>query len=242
MRLGGVPCVACIRAVGTGQASGQAEEQLGDIPGVLVAMDGSPYALGPPLVELIAAKGGNDAVDDAFEDPPASTEHMIDPRSYFAGDSADDVTTPVVPTGGEQIGEDDRLGALPLFLLLSERIDPLEALSAADGWGGDAYVVYDRGGTPCMNLAVRGDSTRDGEELLRAFEAWVAAGPPGAAQVRSDGDLALVTACDPGDQGDPFGDGLGVPAAAVLLRQWDQGAVGAGPRRTAGVGEQHEGE
>jgi hypothetical protein len=209
-----------------GQASGQAEEQLGDIPGVLVAMEGSPYALGPPLVELIAAQGGNDAVDDAFEDPPASTEHMIDPRSYFAGDSADEVTTPVVPTGGEQIGEDDRLGALPLFLLLSERIDPLEALSAADGWGGDAYVVYDRGGTACMDLAVRGDSTRDGEELLRAFEAWVAAGPPGAAQVRSDGDLALVTACDPGDQGDPTDlavDALTLPAARAEV-MWAAGA------------------
>jgi hypothetical protein len=198
-----------------GQTSGEAEEQLGDIPGVLVAMQGAPYALGPSLVELIAVEGGNDAVDDAFEDPPASTEHMVDPRSYFAGDSAHEVTAPVLPTGGEQIGEDDRLGALPLFLLLSERIDPLEALTAADGWGGDAYVAYDRGGTVCMDLAVQGDSTRDGEELLRAFQAWVAAGPPGAAEVQSDGDLTLVTACDPGDQG-PSGlavDSLTLPAA-----------------------------
>ena len=212
-----------------GQASGDAEEQLGNIPGVLVAIQGAPYALGPALVELIAAEGGNDAVDDAFEDPPASTEHMVDPRSYFAGDSADDVTVPVVPTGGEQIGEDDRLGALPLFLLLSERIDPLEALSAADGWGGDAYVAYDRGGTPCMDLAVRGDSTRDGEEVLRAFEAWVAAGPPGAAQVRSDGDLAVVTACDPGDRGDPSGlavDALTLPAARAQVMWAAGGSAG----------------
>jgi hypothetical protein len=212
-----------------GQASGEAEEQLGDIPGVLVAMQGAPYALGPSLVELIAAEGGNDAVDAAFENPPASTEHMVDPRSYFAGDSADDVTTPVVPTRGEQIGEDDRLGALPLFLLLSERIDPLEALSAADGWGGDAYVAYDRGGTACMDLAVRGDSTRDGEELLRAFQTWVAAGPPGAAQVRSDGDLALVTACDPGDRGDPSGlavDALTLPAARTQVMWAAGGSAG----------------
>lgn len=204
-----------------GQASGEAEEQLGAIPGVLVAMQGAPYALGPSLVELIAAEGGNDAVDDAFEDPPASTEHMVDPRSYFAGDSADEVTAPVAPTG-DQIGEPDRLGALPLFLLLSARIDPLVALAAADGWGGDAYVVYDRGGTACMDLAVQGDSARDGEELLHAFEAWVAAGPADAAEVRAAGDLALVTACDPGDRGDPSGvavDALTLPTtrAQVML-------------------------
>jgi hypothetical protein len=212
-----------------GRASGEAEEQLGDIPGVLMAMQGAPYALGPSLVELIAAEGGNDAVDDAFADPPASTEHIVDPRSYFAGDSADEVTAPAVPTGGDQIGEDDRVGALPLFLLLSERIDPLDALSAADGWGGDAYVVYDRGGTACVDLAVQGDSARDGEELLRAFEAWVAAGPPGAAQVRSDGDLALVTACDPGNQGDPSGlavDALTLPTARAQVMLAAGGTAG----------------
>jgi hypothetical protein len=185
-------------------------------------MQGAPYALGPSLVELIAAEGGNDAVDDAFGNPPASTEHVVDPRSYFAGDSPDEVTAPVVPPGGDQIGEDDRLGALALFLLLSERIDPLVALSAADGWGGDAYVVYDRGGTACMDLAVQGDSAREGQELLQAFEAWVAAGPPGAAQVRSDGRLALVTACDPGSHGDPSSlavDALTLPTtrAQVML-------------------------
>jgi hypothetical protein len=108
-----------------GQASGEAQEELDTVPGVLVAMEGAPYALGPSLVELIAADGGNDAVDEAFDDPPATTEHMVDPRSYFAGDSAHEVTAPVVPTGGERIGEHDRLGALPLFLLLSERVRAL---------------------------------------------------------------------------------------------------------------------
>ena len=48
-----------------------------------------------------------------------------------------------------------------------------------------------------------------------------------------DGRLELVGADrgggqGPGDQGDPFGDGLGVPAGAVLLGQGDQGAVEGG--------------
>ena len=212
-----------------GQASGEAQEQLDAVPGVLVAMEGAPYALGPSLVELIAAEGGNDAVDEAFDDPPATTEHMIDPRSYFADDSAQEVTAPVVPTGGNQIGEPDRLGALPLFLMLSERIDPLMALSAADGWGGDAYVVYDRGGTSCMDLAVQGDSARDGEELLQAFEAWASAGPPGAARVRSDGDRAHISACDPGDRPESSGlavDALTLPTARAQVMLAAGGAAG----------------
>ena len=41
---------------------------------------------------------------------------------------------------------------------------------------------------------------------------------------------------------DPLGDGRRVPAAAVLLGERDQRAVRAGPRRTAGVGQQHQRE
>ena len=38
----------------------------------------------------------------------------------------------------------------------------------------------------------------------------------------------------------PFGDGLGVPLASVLLRERDQGTVRSGTRRAASVGQQHE--
>ena len=48
-----------------------------------------------------------------------------------------------------------------------------------------------------MDLAVQGDSARDSEELLETFEAWASAGPPGGVRVRSDGDVARVSACDP---------------------------------------------
>jgi hypothetical protein len=212
-----------------GQASGEAQEQLDAIPGALVAIEAAPYALGPSLVELIASEGGNEAIDEAFDDPPATTEHMVDPRSYFAGDPARDVAAPVVPVGGEQIGEHDSLGALPLFLLLSERIDPLVALSATDGWGGDAYVAYDRQGTTCMDLAVRGDSARDGEELLQAFEAWQTAGPPGAVRVRSDGEMAVISACDPRRRAEPSGlavDALTLPTVRAQIMLAAGGAGG----------------
>jgi hypothetical protein len=213
-----------------GETADEAQEQLEAVPGVLVATEGAPYALGPSLVELIAAEGGNGAVDEAFDDPPATTEHMVDPRSYFAGDPALEVAAPVVPTGGEQVGEDDSLGALPIFLLLSERIDPLVALSAADGWGGDAYVVYDRRGTTCIDLAVEGDSARDGDELLEAFQAWVSAGPPGAARARSDGDLSVLSACDPGSGAEPSGlalDALTLPAVRAQVMVAAGGAADA---------------
>src|SRR5690606_6328002 len=44
----------------------EAEVALGDVPPALQAVGAAPYALGQPLVDLIAADGGNRAVDRAF--------------------------------------------------------------------------------------------------------------------------------------------------------------------------------
>ena len=44
------------------------------------------------------------------------------------------------------------------------------------------------------------------------------------------------------DQRDAFRDGRGVPGAAVLFGERDQGAVRTGSRRTPGVGQQHQRE
>jgi hypothetical protein len=211
----------------SGELADEAEAGLDDVPGVLVARELAPYALGPSLVDLIAADGGNAAVDDAFEDPPASTEHMVDPRAYFGGDGAHHIAAPDVPDGAEPVGEEDSLGALTLFLLLSERIDRLEALTAADGWGGDAFMAYDDDGRTCVDLAVEGDTAADDDEIQRALEAWAAAGPDDAASVDAGGAGATVlTSCTPEEgadggedpaPGDRALDALTVPAVRAQI-------------------------
>lgn len=210
-----------------------AQEELGSVPGVLVAVGAAPYALGPSLVELIAAEGGNRAVDDAFDDPPATTEHMVDPRSYFAGEPAREVATPDLPGGGDQVGETDSLGALRLFLVLSERIDPLMALTAADGWGGDTFVVYEAAGQTCVDLAVEGDTAGDTDEIRQALEEWAAAGPAGTASVGSEGSEdteggVVLSACEPDGGAEPSDlalDALTLPAVRAGV-MWGFG-VGA---------------
>ena len=64
---------------------------------------------------------------------------------------------------------------------------------------------------------------------------------------RRDGGLELVRTDRRRGEGavirrDALGDRSGVPQAAVLLGERDQRAVGASPRRAAGIGEQHQRE
>jgi hypothetical protein len=202
----------------------ESQEQLSDVPGALQAMFAAPYVLGQPVVDIIASDGGNTAVDGAFDDPPASGEHLFDPRSYFAGDEPADLDTPDLPDGAERVGLPDALGATTLFVLLSERIDPLEALSAADGWGGDRYAAYRIDDRTCVRANLVGDSPTDTDEIARALEAWAAAGPTGAASVEAGGETVTFASCAvPADAAatapTPGGsyDALGLPAARAQL-------------------------
>ncbi|MGH9004321.1 MAG: hypothetical protein ACRDYV_14445, partial [Acidimicrobiia bacterium] len=75
----------------------QAEADLGDVPGALQAQFAVPYIVGGPLVDLIAGSGGNAGVDDAFADPPSTSEQYFDPRAWFDGDDGREVEAPEVP-------------------------------------------------------------------------------------------------------------------------------------------------
>ncbi len=188
-----------------------AQEGLADVPGAYQAMFAAPYLLGQPLVELIAEEGGNDAVDEAFLDPPASTEHLFDPRSYFDGDEPQDVDAPEAPDGADLFGDASELGAITLFVMLSERIDVLTALDAADGWGGDMSVTYREDDRTCVRADVVGDSTGDTAEIHGALQMWAEAGPSGVATVEMDGDLVSLEACVP-----PEDDGAAAPTGGAF--------------------------
>lgn len=172
---------------------------LSDVPVALQALQAAPYYLGPPFVELLANLGPSE-VDSAFRTPPATEEQLFDPRAFVGHNAALDVATPAFPDGVSQDKEVDSgdFGSTSWLLVLAERIDPLVALQAVDGWGGDAYVAYEQDGKTCIRLNWQGDTSTDDQEMHDALDQWVAAMPAGAASVRADGGLLLVQACDPG--------------------------------------------
>lgn len=171
------------------------------VPEALQALFGLPYLLGRSFVEVLGASG-DDAIDDAFDDPPTTEEHLLDPLSFLAGDEPIDVDRPEVVDDAEVTDEGD-FGAASLYLVLASRIDRRQALDAAFGWGGDSYVSYRTGDQSCMDLAVRGDELGETDQLAAALNAWAGAGPAGAATVTRTGEgdengLVHLHACDPG--------------------------------------------
>ena len=190
-----------------------------DIPEVLETLMASPYEFGEAMLRVAVEEGGSDAVDELFEDPPTTEEHQLDPWTLVVGHEQPlDVPEPTLEKGDEEF-DDGPFGALSWLVVLAERIPAKEALTAADGWAGDAYVGFERDGVTCLKVNYQGESNRDLAEMQDAVEAWAGAMPDAATEVTvSPDDLLLeLESCDPGPRATPVGTGGSRKAVTLAL-------------------------
>jgi hypothetical protein len=145
-----------------------------------LAMDFTfPYEYGYAFVESLYSQGGWGSVDRAYQDLPVSTEQILHPERY-----PDDKPIPTslpdfAGTLGDGWEEIDRgtMGEWYTYLILAKgqdtnaQLDDTEAQTAAEGWGGDAYVVYHNAdsGETVMVLQTTWDSTDEAAEFAAAF-------------------------------------------------------------------------
>jgi hypothetical protein len=190
------------------------EAGLGEVPESLVALFGAPYQLGEPFVYALEAEGGDSAIDAAFRKPPTSEEQLLDPWLYVDGKAPKPLADLKAPAGAKVLDRGD-FGALGLYMLLAERIDPSEALAAVDGWNGDAYVTYRKDDKVCVDAQFAGATANDRVELRQALSAWAEAMPAGVAKVAAKGSRAEVTTCDPGTAKSAAVTGAGAKALVL---------------------------
>jgi hypothetical protein len=188
----------------------------------LAAVDFAPYELGLQFVNTMAVALGNTGIDDAFRAPPTSDEQMLDPFRYLAQDGPANVAAPKAPRGAKEVKNAGDFGAVSLYLLLAARMDPREALRAADGWGGDASITYVLNGRPCTSVAFAGDSLKDTLELFSALQEWAKTMPPGAVTIATQRESISFQSCDPGADAKTAGAApstapLDLPALRALL-------------------------
>ena len=131
---------------------------LGHAPPVLISSLSFPYSSGYRFVETLYDAGGFEAIDAAWADPPRSTEHILHPERYLAGDAPQIVTLPPLTDTlgvGWELLEDDILGEFFLREYLDQQLAAAVAERAAEGWGGDRYAVYWNEATGGLVMALR---------------------------------------------------------------------------------------
>ncbi len=133
-----------------------------------------PYEAGLQFVAWVFRNGGWAAVDSTYAEPPSSTEQIIEPARY-PDDAPVRLEPPDLGPGvlgrGWRSLDEGTLGHLDLRLLLAQQLDSADAQRAADGWGGDVYLVFhhDESGRNAGAFVQVWDTVRDAQE---AYLVW----------------------------------------------------------------------
>jgi hypothetical protein len=132
-----------------------------------------PYEAGLIFVLALFNDGGWSAVDDAYANPPVSTEQIIHPERY--PDDVPQIVTlpPLTDTlgAGWRLVNEDVLGEFGLQQYLQVRTDQSDAEVAAEGWGGDRYAVHWRDDESAFVLVARlaWDTLADADEFFNTY-------------------------------------------------------------------------
>jgi len=144
------------------------------IPDWMVRLLEFPYLSGAEFVGRLYASGGWDAVNAAYDDLPASTEQVLHPEAYIAGEA------PVVVEGldlASALGSgwsnvtDTTLGEAWMSIWL-EGLGAAQAGAqmAADGWGGDHLTVStDAAGDWALGWRIAWDAPIEATEFETAY-------------------------------------------------------------------------
>ncbi len=145
-----------------------------------------PYSDGPDLVESAYEDGGWEAVNDLYENPPASTEQVIHPDAYPDDDPVDVSVTDRSSGAWEQVdrrygGSAGTFGEATLFAMLWNngviaqdhiRTDDSRwnySHPYTDGWGGDTVVPYTNGEETGYVFKSTWDTEEDAQEFRQGY-------------------------------------------------------------------------
>lgn len=144
-----------------------------------------PYLQGVDFALALFEKGGFAQIDQAYTDPPVSTEQILHPERY-PDDKPVPVTLPdLTNVLGRELREIDRgvMGEWYTYLILARGADAAAQLPddsaavAAEGWGGDAYAVYwdETAGQPLVVLLTTWETSSEADEFAAAFQEYATA-------------------------------------------------------------------
>lgn len=147
-----------------------------DLPDYVLVQYAFPFGAGPKFADFLMSNGGAARINGAFQAPPRTTEQIIHPDRFVAGEGPKPLADPAADGAVVRSGS---LGQLMLTLMLAQVLEGPDAESAADGWGADRYVAWQNGGQTCVRLAITTDTPEKAAEMTQALADW-AQNTPGA--------------------------------------------------------------
>jgi hypothetical protein len=125
---------------------------------------------GISFVEALMGTGGYPAINQAFANPPTTTEQIMHPEKYLEQEGALPVSLQNVEGAlGDGWTEIDRdvMGEFGFLVYLEEAVSEVEAAEAAAGWGGDVYAFLEGpAGERILVILSAWDTEEDAQEFF----------------------------------------------------------------------------
>ncbi|RJP29302.1 MAG: hypothetical protein C4536_11525 [Actinobacteria bacterium] len=137
-----------------------------------------PYMEGTDFARYVHDKaGGFDAIDEAFSDPPTTTEQIYHPEKYLEGEKAIEVELADISSElgeGWELDYDNVLGEFDVYELFQPYLSNRNTEEAAEGWGGNHYYYYSNpSGEKLLVQAYAWDSEQDAQEFSSAYLRYI---------------------------------------------------------------------
>lgn len=142
-----------------------------EVPPVLRDQLLLPYFAGREFAQAVQRKGGWEALREAWGRPPESTEQVLHPEKFTAREGPRPVDLTYAPRGHRVLNE-GVLGEVLIRTFLGEGA----AETAAAGWGGDRYRVFDVAGKTLLIWRSVWDAPEDVREFVAAAQSRLASG------------------------------------------------------------------
>jgi hypothetical protein len=156
--------------------AGNQQAELDTLPASLRAQLFFPYTSGLAFVQRAFTQGGWPAVDAIYAHPPDSTEQILHPEKYAAGERPVTVSVPADLArrlgGGWKVELQDTFGefGLQTWLAAAGGLDAQTAADAAAGWGGDRVVLVSHGDAFAIAIETVWDTTADAQAFADAAD------------------------------------------------------------------------
>ena len=129
------------------------------------------YSTGPTFVEVVVAERGIEGLSELLRQPPTTTEQVLFPEKYLAGEGAVAVE-PVVQENGEVFEAEGTVGAAMWWFLLTQTFGEAQARALVAPWAGDSYAVsIEETGELCLTANVLLDTDAAAEAFGEAVTA-----------------------------------------------------------------------
>jgi hypothetical protein len=167
------------------------EDPSEEVPYALQELILFQYNYGLEFVTELYDDGGWEAVNQAYDDPPESTEQIMHIYKYRYKEAPLDVSF------DEQVDNmtlilEDTLGEFMIYIMLDHYLSSVSAESAASGWGGDRFYYYQNETDFLSVFKIHWDSVGDANQFYNAYQNWIYMLPYSYERMYYNGQLQIV--------------------------------------------------